>query len=128
MSDRMHYFDMAMFPMYFGFTTSEKAFQREMRRLKVASPPKWVSDGAGATTHMLDNERRNSLCIVCIDLRGSHSKAATCGLLAHEAVHVYQQLLQETGEKQPGIEFEAYTIQYITQCMISVVFPEKARK
>jgi len=128
MSDRMHYFDMAMFPMYFGFTASEKAFQREMRRLGVKPLPRWINEGANATTHILDRKGASALCIVCIDLRGRRSKASVCGLLAHEAVHVYQQLLCETGEKKPGDEFEAYTIQYITQCMISAVFPEKARK
>lgn len=35
-------------------------------------------------------------------------------MIAHEAVHVFQTIRKEMGEREPSIEFEAYAIQDIT--------------
>ncbi|MDS7931844.1 hypothetical protein RMB13_20625 [Acinetobacter sp. V102_4] len=37
------------------------------------------------------------------------------GLLLHEAVHVWQIVKRRMGEREPSIEFEAYSIQAIAQ-------------
>ncbi|EMU8805904.1 TPA: hypothetical protein ACSIYJ_004014, partial [Acinetobacter baumannii] len=37
------------------------------------------------------------------------------GLLLHEAVHVWQIVKRRMGEREPSVEFEAYSIQVIAQ-------------
>jgi len=37
------------------------------------------------------------------------------GLLLHEAVHVWQKIRKLMGEREPSVEFEAYSIQAIAQ-------------
>ncbi|MEI1687074.1 hypothetical protein V8P55_02170 [Acinetobacter baumannii] len=37
------------------------------------------------------------------------------GLLLHEAVHVWQIVKRRMGEREPSVEFEAYSIQAIAQ-------------
>ncbi|MDC4442181.1 hypothetical protein OHV35_01985 [Acinetobacter baumannii] len=37
------------------------------------------------------------------------------GLLLHEAVHIWQIVKRRMGEREPSVEFEAYSIQAIAQ-------------
>lgn len=36
-------------------------------------------------------------------------------MLTHEAVHIWQEIKLQLGEKEPSYEFEAYSIQNISQ-------------
>ena len=40
-------------------------------------------------------------------------KLYAMGVILHECVHAYQDVLTTMGEKKPGSEFEAYSVQYI---------------
>ncbi len=42
------------------------------------------------------------------------------GLLSHEATHCYQKVRDWMKEKEPSIEFEAYTVGHITQSLLSL--------
>jgi hypothetical protein len=77
--------------------------------------PRWVSPGAGATTHHLQNDDGSTACIVALDDSGDQDPIATAGLLVHEAVHVWQELVSDMNEQDPSREFEAYAIQSISQ-------------
>lgn len=39
-------------------------------------------------------------------------------IITHESVHVKQYLFESIGEKNPGLEVEAYTVQYIARTLI----------
>jgi hypothetical protein len=97
---------------------SEKDFNKEMKRMNVPSYqwPRWVSDGANATTHFLEHPDGGKAAIVCL---GEVSKDLTgvqvASLLVHEAVHIWQEHCDGLGEKEPGSESEAYAIQSISQ-------------
>lgn len=62
-------------------------------------------------------------CVVCIyESCLEQSVPYICGMLAHEAVHVYQTAMEYLGEKAPGREIQAYAIQHITEELISTFF------
>lgn len=112
--DRIHYLNLGPFPGYVGFTTSNDAFQREMRRLNVKGEIGFVSnERSNATTHFLSNHGK-SLAIICMQPHSRrHSKEQYAALLAHEATHVVQEMRQDLGEL--GREAEAYLVQQIVQ-------------
>lgn len=59
-------------------------------------------------------------CIVQLGDVGERSLLQTHGLLLHEAVHIWQRIKILMGEKEPSIEFEAYSIQRIAQDLFSM--------
>lgn len=117
MTDKPHiaYYNMGAWPLYVGFTTSAKAFNREMKRLNVKPAPAFISPGANATMHTLEKEGTRT-CIIAFQKPTGRSVEQVAGLLAHEAVHVAQELWEAIGETQPGREAEAYLVQQIVQC------------
>lgn len=121
MSDRpeISYYSMGAWPFYVGFTMSPKAFKKEMKRLAIDDPPSFLgSTHANATTHIL--EKGGTLtCIITMEKQGKDRPIEQiAGLLAHEAVHVVQELWHNIGERSPGSEAEAYLVQMITQCCL----------
>ncbi|MGQ1216569.1 hypothetical protein ACT4Z6_18755 [Acinetobacter baumannii] len=58
-------------------------------------------DGAYAVVQLGDTSERNQIEVY--------------GLLLHEAVHVWQKIKKLMGEREPSVEFEAYSIQAIAQ-------------
>lgn len=115
-----------MVPMYFGFTDDSKAFDQEMRRLELENPPSFFSS-TPAVTYSLSNKKTGmTVCIVCMDktrLKGDHN--AMMALLVHEAVHVWQYALEAMNTQSSDCEFEAYTIQYLSQLMFDCVSKRK---
>lgn len=74
----------------------------------------WVKSGAGATTHIITKDDK-VCCIVGLDDSTAPDGISVAALLAHEATHVYQALVRSIGEKNPGDEFMAYTVQNVTE-------------
>ena len=118
-------------PYCIGLCLSEDKFQKELKRLKVSREtwPKWISDGAGATVHFFDKSNDNHCCaIICLDGKEKKTSNETVGLLIHEAVHVWQAVCDNIGEEKPSKEFEAYSIQYISQRLITAYSDIKAKE
>lgn len=61
----------------------------------------FYSDGAYAVVQLGDTSERNLIEVY--------------GLLLHKAVHVWQKIKKLMGEREPSVEFEAYSIQAIAQ-------------
>ena len=106
-------------PFCYCLVITEKAFKRELRRLKV--PPKsWPnytnSSHANATVHFFEKTGgADEFCIVTLRDWKRHTKTAILGVLVHEAVHIWQETRDRMGEHRPSVEFEAYAIQRISQ-------------
>ena len=102
---------------YLALCTSEADFHRAMKHCKVPREQwaTWITDGADATTHQLTNPDGGRLCVVCIRAGEQHSGVQIAAMLVHEAVHVWQFHCQNIGEREPSSEFEAYSIQAISQ-------------
>lgn len=101
-----------IFPFFFAFVASEEIWDREMKRLKVTDTPYPTSTGHCMT---LMGNQETPCCLVTLHERSDDADPGfIAGILAHEAVHVWQAMVKSMGERKPGVEFEAYMIQHIT--------------
>ena len=68
-------------------------------------------------------EREDKLCCIIIlnNMLNMRIESAL-GLIVHEAEHVKQQMLQNIGEDQPGVEIEAYIAQNISQTLMEELY------
>ena len=111
--------DLITSPHYIALCLASKAFQKELKHLKVPRE-KWPdfmgSPHADATTHYFVLDNKHS-AIVCIRNTKKKSAEAICGLLVHEAVHIWQDICKILGEHSPSSEFEAYSIQALSQVL-----------
>lgn len=117
MSNRVSYLNSGPYPVYIGFTTSTDAFRRELKRLKVPGDHRAIQrERANATTHFLINSTTLTCIIVMPPPDRKHSKEQYAALVAHEAMHVIQEMERElySGNRFDD-ESEAYLIQHIVQ-------------
>lgn len=113
---------------YLVLCTKEEYFHKFLDYIEVPKDdrPIWVGDGANATTHTID-VNGNTFCAVCIKPVPNHiSGIEIAGMLVHEAVHVWQNKMADIGEHNPSKEFEAYSIQAISQTLMQA-YVEQAR-
>lgn len=100
-------------PVFFGFCPSRPAWTREMRKMGCKEPFP-VSDGCATTF-----EKDGKTCIIVTLGKSQHAEGRTrveiAGLLCHEATHIWQAVRRVMAEKDPSIEFEAYSMQAIFQ-------------
>ena len=69
------------------------------------------------THHLHGRETGETLSLVVIrDLGQLDSKI--CGVIVHEAVHVWQNIREAMEEESPSHEFEAYSLQWIVHNLI----------
>ncbi len=102
---------------YLCLCTSQQQFDRVMRKFKLPSR-EYLNPGADATCHHLNNGHNELVCVVCVE-PASRDPVAVCALLVHEAVHVFQEWCITRGEHAPSREFEAYSIQSISQRLMA---------
>ena len=76
--------------------------------------PWLLNDQCGATLHTFDDNHVVSLMYT------NQVNLIVYGLLVHESVHIWQQFCERIGENSPSIEFEAYSIQRISQNLMSL--------
>ena len=97
---------------------SEAEFDAVLAKLKIRERPPFVIYGSDATTHHLDSDDGYGV-VVCLTNFDKLNAIETAGVLIHEAVHVWQEYCLRIGEKNPGLEQEAYAIQAIAQELMS---------
>jgi hypothetical protein len=102
-------------PYHYGFCPDEKAWHREMKRLGVDPQPYPTS--AGRCTH-LSNMKDAADCTIVTIAAIKRPKVQIVGLIVHEAMHVWRAVRESIGENHPSAEFEAYSMQSITQNLI----------
>lgn len=107
-------------PLCFGICITAKSFEAELDRLNVPKEgrPAFISNGAGATTHFLERADGSQSAIVCIIKPKEITRHQLNALLVHEAVHIWQETRSSLGEKSPSSEFEAYSVQSISQSLM----------
>jgi hypothetical protein len=122
------YIDMGPWPGHIGFTMSERAFAKEMKRIRLDRDAPFLASGhALATTHYL--MRSNELiCIIAMKpwKKRKHTRECVAGIIAHEATHVVQQMRETHSYNDPlGREAEAYLVGHIVQECLQIVWKSK---
>jgi len=104
-------------PFFCGFCPSERAWIAETRRLGCASQPYPATDGSVTA---FEKHGRNPIYLVTMNERAiQQDDAHVIGLLAHEAMHVWQFLCGVIGESRPSPEIESYTVQHLVQSLVA---------
>lgn len=111
--DRVVWCNRGHMPLHYGFCPSEKAWKREMARLKISPVPPYPATH-GSCTHLENTKGHKELCLVTVSAE-RRTGVEKVGIIFHEAVHVWQALRRTIGEREPSVEFEAYTVQSIGQ-------------
>lgn len=102
----------------FALCLNETDFKRHLKdiRLPVSEWPSFIkNDHSNATAHIFSSEDEPTCVIVCMRGYEERDPVVVAGLLVHEAVHIWQEFCFAIGEKTPSQEFEAYSIQMISQ-------------
>jgi hypothetical protein len=108
-------------PVPFAVVFSRANYKAELDRLGIKEPEDLehhFTNSLGSVS-VLTNEDKANILLVFFD--GPALRKCTIadqvGVIAHEAVHVWQYILEFIGEEAPGKEMEAYSIQWITSTM-----------
>lgn len=118
-------------PYYYGLCLCEKAFQKEMKRLAIPNderPAFILNKQSDATTHFFERDDGRRMAIVTIRKRKGLAAAQINALLVHEAVHIWQAIREDIGERNPSSEFEAYSVQTISQSLMQAYQDAKKAK
>lgn len=117
-------------PYYYGLCLDEADFRRELKKLKVPKdqwPPFLASQSANATAHFFESDDGGRSCIITLGSAKGRGAAQVHAMLVHEAVHLWQEIRADIGEKHPSSEFEAYAVQALSQRLIEA-YSEAKRK
>lgn len=104
---------------HYCFCSSQKEYGKILKSLNIEDfvVGHWLKEGKPATTHFwIAPESR--VAIVCVDLTKesfARDPITLAGILVHEAVHIWQEICDDMGEDRPPAEFEAYSVQWISQ-------------
>lgn len=77
-----------------------------------------MPSGANATANFICNDDGSDLIIVVYLPYSDIDVLFQQSLIVHEAVHIWQELKKRMNEKEPSSEFEAYSIQRISQDLL----------
>lgn len=117
MKTKLKWLDRSAFilPIYITLATSKKILDAELKRMKFKGHMDGVNCGAGATTNFMTSNNAHTCAIVCLfNYKGIDIKQVY-SLLAHESVHIFQEVCAKMNEERPSKEFEAWVIQKIAQ-------------
>lgn len=116
MKSKVYWHRFGYLPGWFGFCPDERAWKREMRRMNCVEP--YPTTDARMTTFTKDGKLA-MIVTVAHHIDGMDDPNAIIGLLVHEAVHVFQQVCLDIGERTPSAEMEAYAIQHISMNLVA---------
>lgn len=106
---------------------SDKSFQAAVKHLQCPKPLQFLGDDrSSGSVHTLENKSGSTVSIVSLHAPDA-SPIEIAGILVHEAVHVWQDYCRTIGEDEPSVEFEAYSIQTISQRLM-VSYVEQTQK
>lgn len=115
--DRVAYVETGQWPVFIGFTTSEKAYRRELKRFGIKDHVEFLvrERGAAGTHEFVSNGTCTYIITIAPQAKGV-SNEMFAALIAHEALHVIQYMRAELNRNDPFCaETESYLLQMIVQ-------------
>lgn len=107
---------------YWAVCGTKKQFDDVYKWLKATPMKPWGS--APGAVHTLENDvRKITACVVSIVVEQHTNAQSLMCTIIHEAVHVWQAHCEVIGERHPGVEQEAYTIERIACVIMDKVNP-----
>jgi hypothetical protein len=106
---------------HYTVCVTEEQFRKTLEDIAYvgAQLPFVKTDIADATVHHLVGDDGKPVSIVCMrDTYKQKLWIEVIGLLAHEAVHIFDDFCESIGESKPSYEFKAYGTQWILQQLI----------
>jgi len=125
----VEYLHPGQWPVSIGFTTSPEAFDAEMKRLDVQNPWPFKAEGAAAAMHGFKGQDGDRFIICCEKPSRHIPKHVYAALVAHEALHVVQEmerLLFPSGRFDD--ESAAYLLHYIVEHCLQCIWPSKLER
>jgi hypothetical protein len=108
-----------MISMNYTLVISEKQYKDALRHIHFS--PKdiekeiWIGDSTARASFRKDKKTGRRCAIVSLNVDPKLGKIQCYSLLVHEATHIFQDYCECIGEISPSAEFEAYSIQWISQ-------------
>lgn len=118
MSDKVVWLKQSWQPVAVGFVPSEKAWHKEMWRMRCSEEWPEKPSAAGHTKWLENHTTGHAVILVTLHKSSERDAMEVISTIIHESVHVWQFICQMIGEKSPGIETEAYMIQNIAEQLI----------
>jgi len=114
-----------IFPMNLLFITEEKEYLAVMRDSGITEP---FPNMGEAATLAADTPDQGLIILVLLGEHASLPKETVAAILAHESVHVKQFLFDAIGEDTPGVETEAYLVEFYTRYLLTELKKREDKK
>lgn len=101
-----------MYPVHVGFTTNEKSYLAELKRLGVTEDETFPKHAC--CVHLQDSDGDNIIVILIRRIRGRTTEEIYA-LLTHEITHAKQMIQGIVKEKEFSHEAEAYLVQFLAE-------------
>ena len=101
-----------IFPVYVGFCNSKKAWNRLMKHMTIKDPPDFAEYGHCTTFESVEGGL--TLVISC-NHKAFSKKRDIYSMLAHEAKHAHDAIMDHIKEFKRDGECSAYTINWLVQ-------------
>ena len=98
---------------YLFLALTEADYFKAVKHCGIKDPSPWLTATQAACVHTWESDGK-TCCVVCLRVDAYDSIGIACTLV-HEAVHVFQRLCDSIGESEPSREFEAYSIERISE-------------
>lgn len=108
--------DAGWYPVRIAFCPDEASWKRLMKRMGPEATP-YPAKPSGAACSAFEDPHGDRIVVVTCGTGIDDPVELVCALV-HEAVHVWQRILEHIKEKDPGWEPEAYAIQHISKGLI----------
>ena len=94
---------------------SEAEYLAAVKHCNVKNPGGWIDEERQVACVHTWELAGSLVCVVCLAPPEDWDPISIAATLTHESVHIFQRLCDSIGEDRPSREFEAYSIERISE-------------